>query len=183
MFLSDIDIKKALQRKDITISNFDETRLQPASYDILLGNKFLLVDWSSTPYTDPVKKILPKYEEINIKDWERFILHPNETILGISKDYFWSDKHLIQLWWKSSLARIWLAVHNTAWLINPGHFLNITFELGNFSRVPIILRPWMEIAQITFSEISSLCEKNYKDVGRYKDWEDNFVSYQEKKIK
>jgi deoxycytidine triphosphate deaminase len=36
MFLSDIDIEKAINRKDITISNFDIDRLQPASYDILL---------------------------------------------------------------------------------------------------------------------------------------------------
>lgn len=181
MYLSDVDIKKALEAKDIVISDFDPSRLQPASYDILLGNKFLVVKCSSTPYVDPENKILPEYEEVIIKDGEAFILHPNETILWTSKDYFWSDKYLVQLWWKSWLARIGLAVHNTAWLINPWHYLNITFELGNFSRVPIILRPWMEVAQILFSQISSPCEKDYKKVGRFKDWEENFVSYQEKK--
>jgi deoxycytidine triphosphate deaminase len=36
MYLSDVDIKKALESKDIVISDFDEKRLQPASYDILL---------------------------------------------------------------------------------------------------------------------------------------------------
>ncbi len=181
MYLSDVDIKKALESKDIVISDFDEKRLQPASYDILLWNKFLIVKGSSTPYVDPVNKILPEYEEIIVPDGEAFILHPNETVLGTSKDYFGSDKYLVQLWWKSSLARIGLAVHNTAWLINPGHFLNITFELGNFSRVPVILRPGMEVAQILFSQISSPCQKDYKKIWRYKDGEANFVAYEEKK--
>jgi deoxycytidine triphosphate deaminase len=36
MYLSDVDIKKALDVKDIVISDFDPSRLQPASYDILL---------------------------------------------------------------------------------------------------------------------------------------------------
>ncbi len=180
MFLSDVDIKKSIKKWEIIISDFDESRLQPASYDILLWNKFLVVKWNSTPYIDPVKKILPEYEEINILDWEEFILHPNETVLGMSKDYFGSDYYLVQLWWKSSLARIWLVVHNTAWIINPGHFLNVTFELWNFSRIPIILRPGMEIAQILFSKMSSSCEKNYKTTWRYKHWEENFEAYKEK---
>jgi dCTP deaminase len=181
MYLSDVDIRKSFEEKDIVISDFTESRLQPASYDILLWNKFLIVKWSSTPYVDPVNKILPEYEEVFVKDGEAFILHPNETVLGTSKDYFGSDKYLVHLWGKSSLARIWIVVHNTAWLINPGHFLNITFELGNFSRVPVILRPWMEIAQIFFSTLTSSCEKNYKDTWRYKSGKDNFVAYEEKK--
>jgi deoxycytidine triphosphate deaminase len=36
MFLADTDIKKAIESDTITISDFDEARLQPASYDILL---------------------------------------------------------------------------------------------------------------------------------------------------
>ena len=42
MFLSDVDIKKAVNNGDIMIKDFDESRLQQASYDILLGNKFLV---------------------------------------------------------------------------------------------------------------------------------------------
>ncbi|MDD3302947.1 MAG: dCTP deaminase [Candidatus Gracilibacteria bacterium] len=181
MFLSDIDIKKALEAKEIVISDFDEKRLQPASYDILLGNKFLVFGRHHTPYIDPVKKILPEYREIILNDDETFVLHPGVSILGVSIDYFGSDKYLVQLSGKSSLARIGLLVHNTAGIINPGHFLNITFELCNLNSVPIILRPKMEIAQILFSKISSPCSKDYKKVGRFKDGEDNFVSYQEKK--
>ncbi|OIP54290.1 dCTP deaminase [Candidatus Gracilibacteria bacterium CG2_30_37_12] len=172
MFLSDIDIKKAIVDQSITLSDFDPKRLGPASYDILLGNKFLVIKSHSTSFIDPVNKILPEYDEIILKDNESFTLHPGVSILGISHDYFGSDKYLIQLSGKSSLARIGLIVHNTAGLINPGHYLNIVFELCNLNSVPIILRPKMEIAQLIFAEMSSVPEVDYKETGRYhgKNW-------------
>jgi dCTP deaminase len=177
MFLSDKDIKKELANKTITISNFDEHRLQPVSYDIILGNKFEVVKDHSTPFVDPVNGIFPNTENIRIEDGEEFVLHPGRTILGTSKDYFGSDKYLIQLSGKSSLARIGLVVHNTAGIVNPGHYLNITFELYNAAKVPIILRPGMEIAQILFSQISSDLDQNYQDTGRFNgnNWEKNFT--------
>jgi deoxycytidine triphosphate deaminase len=36
MYLSDTDILLALEAKKLTLSDFDEKRLGPASYDILL---------------------------------------------------------------------------------------------------------------------------------------------------
>lgn len=116
---------------------------------------------------DPSKGILPETHEIEVPDGEAFVLHPGKTVLGTSKDYFGSDHYLIQLSGKSSLARIGLVVHNTAGIVNPGHFLNITFELYNAGKIPIILRPGMQIAQILFAQISSDLESNYKDTGRF----------------
>ena len=98
-------------------------------------------------------------------------------MLGTSIEKFGSEKYLIQLSGKSSLARLGLIVHNTAGLINPGHYLNITFELANMNSIPIILRPGMEIAQILFSEMSSPPEKDYRKVGRYGEGEANMTSY------
>ena len=129
----------------------------------------------STSFIDPVNKILPEYDEVILEDNESFTLHPGSSILGISHDYFGSDKYLIQLSGKSSLARIGLIVHNTAGLINPGHYLNIVFELCNLNSVPIILRPKMEIAQLLFAGMSSSPESDYKKTGRYHD--KNWTSY------
>lgn len=167
MFLSDVDIKKAVRSGEIVLEPFDAARLQPASYDIRLGNKFILNDESSTHIIDPVKKIYAKTREIEKKDGEEFILHPGISVLGTSKEFFGSDHFLIQVGGKSSLARIGLMIHNTAGIINPGHFLHITFEITNQNNVPIIIRPGMEIAQITFSKLSSPPELNYKKVGRF----------------
>ena len=122
MFLSDTDIKKAVKAGKIILRPFRESQLQPASYDIRLGNNFIVNDESATHIVDPVKKIYAKTREM---------------------------------------------VHNTAGIINPGHFLHITFEITNQNNVPIILRPGMEIAQITFSMLSSPTRQSYRKNGRY----------------
>ena len=60
MFLSDVDIKKAVGKGDITLKPFDAARLQPVSYDIRLANKFVVNDESETRIVDPVKRIYAK---------------------------------------------------------------------------------------------------------------------------
>ncbi|HTR18854.1 MAG TPA: dCTP deaminase [Candidatus Paceibacterota bacterium] len=167
MFLSDVDIKKAIKKGEITLEPFTELRLQPASYDILLGNKFVENDASSTRFVDPARKVYAKTTEKDVADGEEFMLHPGVSVLGLSKEFFGSDHYLVQVGGKSSLARIGLMIHNTAGIINPGHFLHITFEITNQSNIPIILRPGMEIAQITFSKLTSPPERNYRRVGRF----------------
>ena len=176
MFLSDGDISKAVQCGSITIRDFDESRLQPASYDVLLGNKFVLTDSHTTIAIDPVNKVYATTKEIDIADGESFVLHPNTSVLGTLKDFVGSNEYLIQISGKSSLARIGLVVHNTAGIINPGHFLHITLELANFNIVPIILRPGMPIAQLTFSRLSSPVSRDYTQTGRFNgdNWEKNF---------
>lgn len=183
MFLSDTDIKASIDSGDITLEPFDATRLQPASYDILLGNKFIINDECATHFVDPSRKIYAKTREIVIKDGDEFVLHPGISVLGVSKEFFGTDHYLIQVGGKSSLARVGLMIHNTAGIINPGHFLNITFEITNQSNIPIILRPGMEIAQLTFSMLSSPPQRNYKKVGRFaKDNWNHFVSAKKKKV-
>lgn len=167
MYLSDVDIEKAVKAGDIKLDPFDKKRLGPASYDLRLGNKFLITDWHEKSVIDPVKKSLPITREIVVKDGGEFVLHPGVVVLGFSDDFFGSDKYLIQLGGKSSLARIGLVVHNTAGIINPGHYLQIVFEFSNTNMVPIVLRPKMEIAQITFSELSSPPKNSYEKIGRY----------------
>lgn len=175
MFLSDIDIKAAVKAGDITLKPFDENRLQPASYDILLGNKFVVNDEHATHSIDPAHKIYAKTREIKVKDGGEFVLHPGVSVLGTSKEFFGSQYYLVQVGGKSSLARVGLMIHNTAGLINPGHFLYITFELCNLNNVPIVLRPGMEIAQLTFSKLSSAPSSVYQNDARGKDnWGSNF---------
>lgn len=182
MILSDRDIKKAVESGTITIKPFEKRRLQPASYDILLGNRFVVNNANITYMIDPVKKKYAQTHEIVVKDGKEFVLHPGVSVLGISKDFLGSDEYLIQLGGKSSLARIGLLVHNTAGLINPGHYLNVTLELCNLNNVPIILRPGMEIAQVTFSMMSTAPQQTYNEVGRYSEdnWSNHFASKRKK---
>lgn len=182
MFLSDSDIEKAVKDGEITLKPFTKSRLQPVSYDIRLGNKFVVNDENKTHMIDPARKVYAKTREITVKDDGEFVLHPGVSVLGTSKEYFGSDTYLIQIGGKSSLARVGLMIHNTAGIINPGHFLHVTFELCNLNNVPIILRPGMEIAQLTFSKISTPTKQNYKQVGRFNgdNWKNNFATAKKK---
>jgi dCTP deaminase len=175
MFLADVDIEKGVVSGDIVIEGFDRKRLQPASYDIRLGTKFIFNNDYLTGFIDPVKKVFSAKSEVSIEKGKTFILHPGVSVLATSEDFFGSNKYLIQLSGKSSLARIGLIVHNTAGLINPGHFLNITLELYNLNSIPIILRPGMEIAQLLFAELSCPPKHSYPDQGRYH--KDNWQGY------
>ncbi len=182
MYLSDNDIEKEVKAGRIKLDPFDPKRLGPASYDIKLGNRFQIAEWHERAIIDPSKKVLPAMREIFVKDGGEFVLHPGVVVLGFSHDFFGSDHYLIHLGGKSSLARIGLMVHNTAGIINPGHFLQIVFELSNTNVVPIVLRPKMEIAQITFSELSSPPKHTYASMGRYaKDNNRGFVPPKKKK--
>ncbi len=175
MFLSDIDIHAAVKNGEVILEPFDPKRLQPATYDIRLGNVFIINDAHSTKAIDPVKGIFPKTQTIEVADGEEFVLHPGVSILGYSKEKFGSDTYLIEVNGKSSLARIGLIVHNSASIVNPGHILNIALELCNLNNVPIVLRPGMEIAQLSFSTLSSHTKKSYKQTGRYH--MNNFLGY------
>lgn len=175
MFLSDTDIKAEVEAGKITLEPFTIDQLQPATYDICLGNTFIVNDAHSTQAIDPGKGIFPKTQTIEVADGEEFVLHPGVSILGYSKEKFGSDDYLIEVNGKSSLARIGLIVHNSASIVNPGHVLNIALELCNLNNVPIVLRPGMGIAQLTFSTLSSHTERDYKQTGRYN--ADNFKSY------
>ena len=55
MFLSDKDIKAELEAGNITVEPFVEDQLQPATYDIRLGNTFIINDSHSTKAIDPAK--------------------------------------------------------------------------------------------------------------------------------
>jgi dCTP deaminase len=167
MFLSDKDILAEVKAGAITLEPFDEKRLQPATYDIRLGNTFIVNESHSTKVIDPAKGIFPSTQTIEVDDGEEFVLHPGVSILGYSKERFGSDSYLIEVNGKSSLARIGLIVHNSASIVNPGHYLNIALELCNLNNVPIVLRPGMEIAQLSFTTLSSHTKRSYKQVGRY----------------
>lgn len=175
MFLSDQDIAAAVKSGDITLEPFRKKQLQPATYDICLGNTFIVNDAHSTRAIDPHKGVYPKTQNIEVKNGGEFVLHPGVSILGYSKERFGSDSFLIEVNGKSSLARIGLIVHNSASIVNPGHYLNIALELCNLNNVPIILRPGMEIAQLSFSTLSNHTTQRYKDTGRYHD--NNVVGY------
>ena len=161
MFLSDKDIERAIKAGEIRIEPFEKKLLQPASYDIRLGNHFVVDELDTVSAIDPTKNIFPQTRTIEITGNDTYTLQPGMSVLCYSHELFGSSNHLIKVNSKSSLARLGLVVHNATGIVNPGHVLNVALELTNANRVPIVLRPMMEIAQITFSPLSSEAKKTY----------------------
>ncbi len=162
MFLSDVDIEIAIKSGEITLEPFNKKQLQPASYDIRLGNEFIVTRPHSLVSIDPSRGAYPEAENLEIKDGEPYILQPGMSVIGYSKERFGSESHLIEVSSKSSLTRIGLLVHNSAGIVNPGHFLRVALVFTNLSTMPILLRPDMLIAQLIFAPLSSRSRKSYE---------------------
>jgi dCTP deaminase len=163
MQLSDKDILDCLESGDIKIQDFDQSRLQPASYDVLLGYEFLVFKSYKLGMIDPKEKVEDSMFKIKLKNKDDFfVIHPNEFVLAVTVDKIGvSNKYACQLMGKSSIARLGLIVHTTAGFIDPGNNLNITLELVNTNNVAIKLYPEMPIGQVAFWELKSPCLKSY----------------------
>jgi dCTP deaminase len=165
------------------IDPFDPAMLQPSSYDVKLGNTFrrykdiissdaLLIqqigELAPPAVIDPEDQVsldlLTRREEV--ADRQVVIIAPHECVLGVTKERVKIPTNLVcRLEGKSSLGRLFLAVHITAGYIDPGFQGNITLEMTNLNTRPIIVRPGMPIAQIGFHAMSSAPRKPYN--GRY----------------
>ncbi len=165
MYLSDIDILDALKTGDIIIKDFDEARLQPASYDVLLGFEFMVFKRHKYPYIDPKQPSQDLMKKVTLTSPDDFfILHPQEFALAVTHDYFGvNNKYCVNIMGKSSLARLGLIIHTTAGFVDPGNQLNATLELFNTNDMPIKLYPLMKIAQIAFCKLQTPSQKVYGD--------------------
>lgn len=166
MYLSDVDIKNALKTGDIIIEDFDESRLQPASYDVRLGDEFMVFENHQIEYIDPKKDISKHMRKITLNGKDHFTLQPQQFALGVTDDYIGvNEKYHCQLMGKSSLARMGLIIHTTGGFIDPGNALNITLEFFNTNSVPIRLYRKMLIAQVAFCMLKTPAEKPYGSEG------------------
>lgn len=166
MILSDRDIKKAITAGRIRIKpkpDFAE-QLGSCMIDLRLGNVYRVFNHSKTPYLDPQnpKTLVDVTTEIKIKDTEPFTLHPGEFILAMTKEYIeMPDDMTGRLEGRSSIGRLGVVVHSTAANIECGFRGNITLELANMGRIPVMLYPGMRICSLSFEELTSPAEVPY----------------------
>lgn len=146
------------------ISPFNVEQVQPASYDILLGETFRvflphrtdIVDLSDP---DSWKQLS---EEKRVPFGKSFTLQPHQFALGRSVEKFKvPDDIAVRLEGKSSLARLALAIHMTGGFIDPGFEGTITLEFYNGLPVPIRLWPGKRIGQVCFMKMTSPAEFPY----------------------
>jgi dCTP deaminase len=161
------------KKKRIIVSPIlSSSQIQPASMDVRLGPDFLIIKIGKITHLDPlrspksvkfdVERYTDKYKILN--KYERFILHPNEFILGCTLEYVQLPIDIAaRVEGRSSWGRLGLMVHSTAGFIDPGFCGNITFELKNMGKVPVPLYPGIRMAQLSFFEVDN--DESYE--GKY----------------
>jgi len=160
MILSDRDIQKAIKSGRVKIKPAPDfgTQLGSCALDLRLGYQYRVFDHSRTPYIDPQnpKTLKDVTTEIIVKKGDAFTLHPGEFILAVTEEYIEMPDDLAgRLEGRSSIGRLGVVVHSTAATIDAGFRGNITLELANMGRIPVMLYPCMRICSISFEELSS----------------------------
>ncbi|MBF0191381.1 MAG: dCTP deaminase [Magnetococcales bacterium] len=169
MRLSDQDILKAIAAGRIVIDPMPpDNCLGSFSVDVSLGHVFRTFRHVRVPYLDlsdqkSVHSVSEAcMEEVTIGEQERFILHPGEFALGMTRERIGVAEDLVGwLDGRSSLARVGLMVHITAHSIDPGWDGHITFEFFNAGRLPLALNPGLRIGAISFETLSSPTTRPY----------------------
>ena len=177
MYLSDVDIMAALQCHDIGISKFNQDRLQPASYDLTLGNVFKVFVQGSATHIDKNNFDLPSLtKEVIVNKVpfapitddhphglpNHFVLHPGQFALGSTIETITIGKrHIAKLDGRSSGGRLGVIVHATAGFVDPGWDGELTLEFSNLLHIPIFLYPGQKIAQISFAELKTESSRAY----------------------
>lgn len=164
MILCDRDIDARVKSGDIQIEPFDWRQLQPASYDLLLGDSFRVFNTTEHSMVD-VRDIPEDLTRVvTIREDGFFILHPGDFVLGSSIERFRIGPYFLgRLEGKSSLGRLGIIVHATAGFIDPGFNGHVTLELTNVSGTPVKLYPGMRIGQMSFAHLTRAPERLYGD--------------------
>ena len=149
--LSDGTIIRLVEEGRLRIDPWDPGLVQPASVDLRLGDSFRVFHnhrASAIDLRHPPENLT---EEVIVPEGESFVIHPGEFCLGRTLEWVeLPDDVVARIEGKSSLGRLGLIVHATAGFCDPGWKGTLTLELNNLTRVPIILHPGLEIAQLSF---------------------------------
>jgi len=159
MILSDNEIKKRILDNSIKIETIDNIdifeQIWPASLDFRLWNVFKYYERGGLTLIDTKTKVDSKHiKTIILEEWKPFILHPRQFVLWVTMETIKIPYDLVaRCEWRSSLWRLWLIIHSTAWFIDPWFQWTITLEITNINEIPITLYPGMRIWQFAFETI------------------------------
>src|ERR1700760_3552081 len=149
--LSDATIVELVETGRIRIEPWDANLVQPASVDLRLGDSFRVFHnhrASAIDLRDPPENLT---EEVIVPQGGSFVIPPGGFSRGRPLGWFELPGEIVaRIEGKSSLGRLGLIVHATAGFCDPGWKGTLTLELNNLTRVPIILHPGREIAQLSF---------------------------------
>ena len=160
MILSDSEILQRLETGDLeaeSLWDYDvKEQVWPASLDFRLWNTFKIYKKARKTVIDSKTWFDPDHiETITLKDWEKFVLHPWDFVLWVTLERIKVPYDLVaRCEWRSSIWRLWVIIHSTAWFVDPWFEGTITLEMTNINELPVALYTWMRIWQFAFETIS-----------------------------
>lgn len=181
--LSGNEIRGEVESGNISITPFDPKYLNPASYDLTLGDEVALYERVTICDFNgdvPGERCLPRsfLGNNNYLDAKRdnkvvrykfddngFLLKPGIAYLMHTNEVVGTDKYVPIIDGKSSVGRLFIQIHATAGLGDPGFVGQYTLEV--IVTVPVRVYPGMRIGQVRFYSILGDVT-SYKSVGNYK---------------
>lgn len=159
MILTGNEIKLQREAGNIVISDWDELRLGPNSYNLRLSNELLVYDTDvlDMKVNNPIKRLI-------IPD-SGLLLQPNKLYLGRTLEYTKTERFVPMLEGRSSIGRLGLFIHVTAGFGDVGFAGCWTLEM--FCIHPIVIYPNVEICQIYYHTPSGEILNQYN--GKYQD--------------
>jgi dCTP deaminase len=195
--VSDRDILKSLEEGTIVIEPFNKAQLNPASYDVCLGQYFYrqqtpvvsfdedgcidsevmpICPWAATS----VRTLWGDVQEarsLTEKECEHYSLDvgslgyciaPGETILTHTSEYIGARVTINSyLRAKSTTARVVMSMNGGAGFGDPGYISRWSLIISNNSLYPMLMVVGKPIAQIVFVTLTSASLKDYTATGRY----------------
>lgn len=137
-----------------------ENCIQPASYDVRLGNNFKF------PKAGTVIDVgNPEDFEYEDATTDSVTIHPHSFILATTKEKIVLPRTITAfVEGRSSIGRLGLFIQNAGW-IDPGFEGHITLELYNASPMSLTIHAGMRIAQIVFCMMNQGAQLPYN--GKY----------------
>jgi len=158
MILSGDEIKKRIG-SDIVIDPFDESKLNPNSYNLSLHDELMV-------YEEVVLDMRQanRVRRMRIPE-DGLVLSPNQLYLGRTSEFTETHRLVPMIEGRSSIGRLGLFVHVTAGFGDVGFKGHWTLEM--FAVQPVRIYPGVSICQLFFHEIlgelNEYCSDKYQN--------------------
>jgi deoxycytidine triphosphate deaminase len=166
--LSDHDIIQCRKEGLIHFDSFNESALNPNSYDLRLGNYFYYLSWASGS---------PRfYGPIEIDTGGRVYIPLNGTLLGMTKEIVGTEKVLsAKLRAKNTIRRLGISVSSSAGWGDVGYINHWTVMLTAHTDGNPYLAVGSKFCQIIFDWVSSRPDNPYEGQYSSTDWPECMV--------
>lgn len=156
MVLSDAAILKDLKNGRIRIKpSLSIEHLRPAGIRVHLGPKLLI------PYAGQLVDLANPTElhyDNHDLDVAPYVLEPNSFVLASTRESLHTAPDLLSiLEGRSTIARLGVAIHNAASILDGTHFgwLKPVLEIANHGNMRVVLRTGIPIGMICFHQLNS----------------------------